>query len=157
MHPHLRTFIFGILTAALVVVIGIKSCDKPIYVPTKEVVKAHVQEAKIKTELAKAIVLHDTILKWRIKYKKIRYDSLIPCEIKLITCDTIILKDSTLIAAQDSIIDHYSALVSDWKHIHSSDSTSIIGLNKEVKKQKRLKVLYGVGSLLGGYLIFRLK
>ena len=155
MNPQLKTFFLGILTTGLVFLICFKSC-KPEIKPSdksKLITKANTQENKIKAEEAKATVLHDTITKLVIRYRTIRHDSLIPCETKLIICDTILVKDSTLIAAKDSIISHYGVLVSDWKQVHSSDSTDLVNANKEVKKQKRKVIFWKVVSATGAVIL----
>lgn len=151
-----KNLIICILSAALFFTIIFHSCSKPEISPSetpKLILKANTQESKIKAEESKATVLHDTVIKWRERFRVVRHDSLIPCETKLIICDTILVKDSTLIAAKDSIISHYGVLVSDWKQVHSSDSTDLVNANKEVKKQKRKVIFWKVVSATGAVIL----
>lgn len=136
MNRPTQTFLLGILTAALIIIIGLHSCDKTYNITSetpKLINKANVQEAKIKVKEAKASILYDTIKVKVHHYHNIRHDSLIPCETKLVICDTIIVKDSTLIASQDSIITDLHSLVGTWKQVHVSDS---IDHEKAIKKLK---------------------
>lgn len=156
MNRPTQTFLLGILTAALIILIGLHSCDKPYnFSPEtpKLIHKANTQEAKIKAKEAKAIILRDTITKIITRYRTIRHDSLIPCETKLVLCDTIIVKDSTLIAAQDSIITDLHSLVGTWKQVHVSDSCDLVKANKEVKRQKRRVVFWKVVSAVESAII----
>lgn len=119
---------------------------EPIQTDTKQLVKkAQKKEAKINKEVTQAIVIHDTIVKIRHHYHEVRRDSLIPCETKLVICDTLIMRDSILDARKDTIITDLRGLVGTWKEVHSSDSITIVGLKKEVKRQKIQKWL-AIGS-----------
>lgn len=164
MNPQLKTFFFGAFMSAFVVLIGLKSCDKPNNLSPetpKLIVKANTQEANIKAKEAKVKAKEarlkveeskaDSIKaksnKNKANYLKVRHDSTVKPEIKLVYCDTLIKTDSTLIAAKDSIIEHerqinlakdsiitdLHSLVGTWKQVHSVDS---IDHTREIKKLK---------------------
>lgn len=56
----------------------------------------------------------DTIYKDRHHYHTVRRDSLIPCETKLILCDTIVVHDSIHDITQDLIIAKQDSVIQDW-------------------------------------------
>ena len=110
---------------------------------------------RIKTQKSEAIILHDTVIKYRTKYRYLR-DTLIyelPCDtvLKLIvqTCDSIVVKDSLLISKQSNIILTQDSLISDYKVITHNDTIEINRLGKEVKKQKRQKWFIAALGVLG--------
>ena len=110
---------------------------------------------RIKAQKSEAIILHDTVIKYRTKYRYLR-DTLIyelPCDtvLKLIvqTCDSIVVKDSLLISKQSNIILTQDSLISDYKVITHNDTIEINRLGKEVKKQKRQKWFIAALGVLG--------
>lgn len=134
---------------ALGIILGFfitRSCAPVQIEPTKQPdIKPKIE--RIKAAKQEAIILHDTVIKYRTKYRYLR-DTLIyelPCDtvLKLViqTCDSIVVKDSLLIAKQSDIILTQDSLISDYKVITHNDTIEIKRLGKEVKKQKRQKWL----------------
>lgn len=157
MKTTLYTIVIIILTAVACCLI-LRSCVKPVskenlHTETKLVL---AKESKIHAREKKAKIIHDTVTKWRTRYKAVRYDSLIPCETKLVICDTIVIKDSLLISKLEGIQLTQDSVIKDWHTIHANDSTALRRANKEVKKQKKQKQLLAVIALvLGGYSIIK--
>lgn len=135
---------FGISIISFILAIFIfKSCEKPVskeYLHTLNVdsivnhTRNEEREIALLNKIAKSQI--DTIYKDRHHYHTIRRDSLIPCETKLILCDTIVVHDSIHDVTQDLIIAKQDSVINDWHKIHSSDSCEVVGLKKEVKRQK---------------------
>jgi hypothetical protein len=82
----------------------------------------------------------------RIMYKN-RYISLhdtIPCETKLVYCDSVIYHDSIAINYRDSIIFKFDTLTANYQKVAKIDSTTIVQLKKDNKKLKRKVILWKV-------------
>lgn len=125
----------------LICIILFRECGKqpPVYhAPNIDSIINHVRTEereiaslnKISTTQAGVIYID------RHHYHTVRHDSLIPCETKLMLCDTIIIHDSIHDVTQDLIIAKQDSVINDWHKIHSSDSCEVMGLKKEVNRQK---------------------
>jgi len=82
----------------------------------------------------------------RIEYKY-RYRTLhdtIPCEIKLVYCDSVIYHDSIAINYRDSIIYKFDTLTANYQKVAKIDSLTIAGQSKQIKKLKRKVILWKV-------------
>lgn len=145
---------FWVLLGIIVGFILTRSClpvhTEPIKQPD---IKPKIE--RIKAAKQEAIILHDTVVKYRTKYRYLR-DTLVyelPCDtiLKMVfqSCDSIIAKDSLLIAKQSGIILTQDSLISDYKVITHNDTIEINRLGKEVKKQKRQKWLIVALGVLG--------
>lgn len=91
------------------------------------------------------------VLKWR-KLKETVYDTIqAPCDsilpIVINTCDSVIYADSSLIASLKDIILTDSLIIGNQALVIKTDSSTIVGLNKEIKKHKRHKKLL-IGALV---------
>lgn len=85
------------------------------------------------------VVIHDTILKQI-------------CAPIIQLCDSIILIDSSQISTLKNIVKLDSGIIADYRKVVVNDSTTIVGLNREIKKHKRQKKLIGgIGAV--GWLI----
>jgi len=69
-----------------------------------------------KTDTLKKVIHH-----WHTS----RHDSLIPCETKLLICDTLVLNDSILQAEKDTVIAKDTRLLKQYKKVRTADSTNI--------------------------------
>lgn len=112
------------------------------------------QEKVIAVLEKKSNIQHDTIYKEHHHYHVIRRDSLIPCETKLVVCDTILVHDSIHDTTQDLIIAKQDTVIKEWNLVHAQDSATIGGLKKENKKLRRqmwfwkaLNVVQSAGNL----------
>jgi hypothetical protein len=92
------------------------------------------------------------VTRWREKIKPI-VDS-IPCDsaLKIVVqeCDTIIVKDSVAISDLKRVIVQDSIIITDQQKIIQGDSIQILGLKKDLKKQKRLtRLVAAIAVVLG--------
>lgn len=100
--------------------------------------------------------LKDTIIykekvvyKWRNKYNETRHDSLMPCEEKLIICDTLIQADSSLIKSLKDVIIIDSCIISTQSIVIKTDSVLIKQQKKQLRKQKILTITgYALSALV---------
>lgn len=107
-------------------------------------------------------IMHDTVIKYRTKYRYLRDTLLleVPCDtiLQLIitACDSIITKDSVAMLVKDYTIKYQDTLISNYKVITHNDTLEMKRLNKEVKRQKRQKwLVIGSAVLVGGALLTR--
>ena len=159
----MKKYILPSLFVALLVIVFLfgKSCNKPIEpIPTsfntsdlrmkEELIK------KLKAELKPQIVEVEVL---RDRWHKAKHDT-IPCDSAIVIqrniSDTLILKDSILISSQAIIINKQDSVITGWHTAHASDSTTIVKLNKEIKRQKRQKwLIIAGGSVIVAGLIIR--
>lgn len=135
MNPRINIFILSIITT-LAVLFSFKGCNKPVYViPDLSHLKAEIADLKkAASDSAKVIRGKDSIRdRVVVKWKKVRYDSLIPCEELLLYCDTLYEVDSTLIAKQKWFIGIQSDIILKQDTIIKSDSITIKELSKKPK------------------------
>ena len=94
-----------------------------------------------------------TIIKW--KYRTL-HDT-IPCEIKLVYCDSVIYRDSISISYKDSILSKYDSLFPKYQLLAKIDSLTIDSLNRSKKKfWKGFKLGFAIGvgtGVIGGDLV----
>jgi hypothetical protein len=152
-------YIFGIALLIAIFLLG-RSCNH-----TKETYTSfntsdlRLKEAQIK-DLKPIIEYREKeVVKWRTKWREGKHDT-IPCDSAIVilknVCDTIILKDSLLIQIQADVITKQDSIIQGWHTAHTADSVTIMGLNREVKRQKRQKWLIGIcGGVLVGSLLVR--
>ena len=96
----------------------------------------------IKDSLLAEVKKKDTIRVEVIKkYRILKHDTIFAniCAPIIQLCDSIILVDSSLIVDLKHVIKVDSVIIGNYKKVTHNDSLSIVGLNKEVKKQKRQK------------------
>jgi len=96
----------------------------------------------IKDSLLAEVKKKDTIRVEVIKkYRILKHDTIYAniCAPIIQLCDSIILVDSSLIVDLKHVIKVDSVIIGNYKKVTHNDSLSIVGLNKEVKKQKRQK------------------
>ncbi len=95
----------------------------------------------------------------RIEYKY-RYRTLhdtIPCEIKLVYCDSVIYHDSIAINYRDSIIYKFDTLTANYQKVAKIDSLTIDSLKRDKRPFRRgLKLGLGIGfgaGVVGGAVV----
>ncbi len=87
-----------LIVAAFLVGFLLNKCSEkepPIIVPVFDSIPFY--KAKIDSLSRNVTVEYLDRVKYRTRWAKIRHDSIIPCEVKLTICDTLILKDDSLI------------------------------------------------------------
>jgi len=149
-----QTFIIAVLIAIIAFLLALRSCESSpstLPVETKEL-KQSIATNKAKAERLKPIIIiKDSIrTKYVTKWKEVRHDSLIPCPEKLAIADTVIYQDSSLIYSLKLLCKIDSNIIADQSKVIVSDSITIKGLKKEVRKQKIQKWLavIGMGALI---------
>lgn len=157
MSPQLKALLYPAIIALLVLTFFLgKSCaSKPPVLPdkTENLKKEKVQEKKIRAEVVRkdSIVHH-----WHTVYQKERYDSIIPCPEKLVVADTVIFQDSSLIYSLKRDLSKLDTIIAIQEIIAKNDSISIVGLKKEIKRQKKQKWLIGgLVVLFGGIAVVK--
>jgi hypothetical protein len=106
----------------------------------------------IKDSLLAEVKKKDTIRVCVIKnYRILKHDTIYAniCAPIIQLCDSIILIDSSLIVDLKHVIKVDSVIIGNYKKVTHNDSLSIVGLNKEVRKQKRQKrlLIFGLVGL----------
>jgi len=115
----------------------------------KTVINSHIKSQDSLKKLAdrKDSVRIEYVLKWRTRtgglisrIDSIPCDSMKPIIIELVaSCDSIISADSSHIATLKNIISTDSLIISNQFKVIALDSVNIVGLKKELRKQKRHK------------------
>lgn len=143
----MRKYYIPFFIAAVVLLCFIPKCNQ--FGKTEQPPKVFDSIPYFKAKLA-YLESHVTVeyverVKYRTKFNTIRHDSLIPCETKLLVCDTLILKDDSLIndlLVKDTVNTRFNMyLVNRIKTDSIVLSDTCKYFNKEIKKQKWIKRL----------------
>lgn len=151
MTKFVKYFALGLILAAVFFWLG-KGCDEP-KVPVKD------KSDSLRGVIRGLLVIQDSLkdlaqkedsvrVKYVTKWRGVRSaatnttspppcDSILPIVIN--TCDSVIAKDSVVIAVLNEIIDADSAIIANKDKLILADSLTIVGLNKDVKRLKRQK------------------
>lgn len=152
-----KLFILGcLIVLALIISDMFKSCKKEqINInPIKETIK---EDLKRKDSVKEIIVYRDSVRKVVVHHwHTIRKDSLIPCETKLIVCDTLIKVDSLLITDLKHEINIGDSIIKNYQKVVLIDSNTIVGLKKDLRKQRnKTKFAWLVAGILGGVAVLK--
>lgn len=145
---------------AIILFLLFKQCE-PSYKETKtDGLKQRIDTlTKAQSKLKDTVIYKEKVVyKWLNKYKEVRHDSIIPCEEKLIICDTLIQADSSLIKSLKDVIVIDSSIISTQSIVIKTDSVTIKQQKKELRKQKILTITgYALSALVVVVSMFRLK
>ena len=142
-HKYTLTFIFSALIAVIAVLcwylqhrkVRVETANRYVYLRAKADSTQKVIEYKTKVTT-----------KYVTKWLHVRYDSIIPCNEKLLICDTVIRADSSLIASYQALDTIQKAAICELRN-NLTDTCKYY--QKEIKKQKRQKwVAIGAAILL---------
>lgn len=138
-----RPSLIGIILIAVSFTVGallFSKCDDKQAKPNTIIQKQLIERQRIDT----VIIRKDSIrTKYVTRYRTIRHDSIIPCEIKLALCDTVIRVDSSLIASLKQEIKLDSAILQNYATITKQDSVIIAKLERKLRRSKKLnRVLF---------------
>jgi RNase adaptor protein for sRNA GlmZ degradation len=159
------TKLTDIILTALVLIFAFlyfaKSCEsKPIQpIENIEQLKDSIRVLKSQKQISKDSIVYKDSIRTKIvtRWKEVRHDSLIPCEEKLSICDTIIRADSSLIGELKANLAISDLIIFNQDLIIKSDSVTIAGLYKQVKKERRKKRLWqAISAGLAGVVVTRL-
>ena len=147
MNPKINIFLLSVITA-LVILLACKSCEQSPVIDYNKDFRDSINLLKNKLKVGKdSIIYRDSVrTKVVVKWKTIRHDSLIPCETKLLVCDTVIQADSALISVLKADIEVSKYLFNQYEEKISQDSITIQKLNKKVKNRK---AIFWTGFVLG--------
>lgn len=142
-----RYYFLPIFLTLIIFALLYKQCNhKVITLDSKAHVKKSIDSIHNEIELLKPLERSAdsvrTVIKW--KYKTL-HDT-IPCEIKLVYCDSVIYRDSISIVYKDSILSKYDSLFPKYQRLAKIDSLTIDSLSRSNKKfWKGFKVGLGIG------------
>lgn len=162
-NDTIGAFIIGILLTVLVLVVFKKCGHDSNYVEIEGIKKAYKQIEVGKFLKKDVQAKTDTVKKHRKTYHKSKEEiKTLPCDtaLKLIVhvCDTLVKADSVLIEAQNKLILNQDSTITGLLEVHREDSTTIVKLNKKLKRQKVLtKAAFILGFGSGGFLGFKIK
>lgn len=151
---HYLPFILVLIIFALIY----KQCNNKVITPSsnshvKKTIDSIHDEISILKPLGERADSVRTIIKW--KYRTL-HDT-IPCETKLIYCDSVVYHDSISISYKDSIIVKYDSLFPKYQILAKIDSITIDSLTRSRKKfWKGFKLGFAVGvgtGVVGGALV----
>lgn len=128
-----------------------KQCDnKVITLDNKAHVKKSIDSIHDEIELLKPLERSADSVRTIIKWKYRTLHDTIPCEIKLVYCDSVVYRDSISISYKDSIILKFDSLIPKYQLLAKIDSCTIDSLIHSRKKfWKGFKVGFGTGYVLG--------
>lgn len=128
-----------------------KQCDNKVITPPsnkalKDSINSIQADIAILKPLERSADSIRVITKW--KYKTL-HDT-IPCEIKLVYCDSVVYRDSISIIYKDSILSKYDSLFPKYQLLAKIDSCTIDSLIRSRKKfWKGVKVGFILGNITG--------
>ena len=128
-----------------------KQCDnKVITQPSNSHVKKQIDSIHDEIELLKPLEHSADSIRVITKWKYRTLHDTIPCEIKLVYCDSVVYRDSISIIYKDSILSKYDSLFPKYQMLAKIDSCTIDSLIRSRKKfWKGFKVGFGTGYVLG--------
>ena len=128
-----------------------KQCDnKVITQPSNSHVKKQIDSIHDEIELLKPLERSADSIRVITKWKYKTLHDTIPCEIKLVYCDSVVYRDSISISYKDSIIVKYDSLFPKYQLLAKIDSLTIDSLSRSNRKfWKGFKLGLGTGYVLG--------
>lgn len=132
----------------VLLIILFRNCGKtePI-IDISPIKKEIIKDKKIKDSIHEKVIYKDSIrTKIVAKWKVIRKDSLIPCETKLLVCDTLLMADSSLIQSLKAELVVSDLIIHNQSEVIKTDS---IALKKADRKLRRQKILTKAVAVLG--------
>lgn len=133
--------------ALILLIVLYKECNHKVITPTnnkptKDSINSILSDIAILKPLERSSDSIRTVIKW--KYRTL-HDT-IPCEIKLIYCDSVIYRDSISIVYKDSILSKYDSLFPKYQRLAKIDSLTIDSLTRSrAKFWKGFKLGLGIG------------
>lgn len=150
-----KLFILGcLIVLALIISDMFHSCKKEqIEInPIKETIK---EDLKRKDSVKEVIVYRDSIRTKLVTKWRNRTDTLTIHEVVNL-CDSVIYVDSALISDLKHEISIDDTIITNYQKVVYNDSIVIIGLNKDLKKQKRrTKIALIVAAIFGGVAVLK--
>lgn len=147
MNPRINIFLLSVITA-LVILLACRSCEHTPVIDYNKDFRDSINLLKNKLKVGKDSIIYRDSVRTKVvtRWKTIRHDSLIPCETKLLICDTVIQTDSALISVLKADIEVSKYLFNQYEEKISQDSVTIHKLTKKVKNRK---AIFWTGFILG--------
>jgi hypothetical protein len=141
------------LAIAIIICFIPRTCEKEGYGKTPNAIKDTINHVKKQADSNKVVVVYKDSIRTRYvtKWKEIRHDSLIPCETKLVHCDTLLLADSSLIYSLKQAVFLDSIIIGNYQKLSIQDSTKIARLERVVKR--RGKIIKVLSVIAGGAIV----
>lgn len=141
------------LAIAVIICFIPKTCEKNEPIGNPDKLKDTINHVKKQADSNKVVVVYKDSIRTRYftKWKEIRHDSLIPCETKLIHCDTLLIADSSLIYSLKQAVFLDSIIIGNYQKLSSQDSTKIASLERVVKR--RGKIIKVLSVIAGGAIV----
>jgi hypothetical protein len=128
-------------------------CNNNVITPTKNDKDSLIQaNADLQADISilKDLTANSDSVRTVIKYRYRTLHDTIPCEIKLVYCDSVIYHDSIAINYRDSIIYKFDTLTANYQKVAKIDSLTIDSLIHSRKKfWKGFKLGLGIGFGVG--------
>lgn len=142
---------FPYLVIIILVIVLFRNCGETEHIVNISPIKKEIiKEKKAKDSIHEKVIYKDSIrTKIVVKWKVIRHDSLIPCETKLVICDTLIEQDSGLISSLKAEILVDNLIIHNQDTIIKNDSIALKKANRKLKRQKALTKLIALVGALG--------
>ena len=147
MNPRINIFLLSVITA-LTILLACRSCEHTPVIDYNKDFRDSINLLKNKLKVGKDSIIYRDSVRTKVvtRWKTIRHDSLIPCETKLLICDTVIQTDSALISVLKADIEVSKYLFNQYEEKISQDSVTIHKLTKKVKNRK---AIFWTGFILG--------
>ncbi len=147
MNPRINIFLLSVITA-LTILLACRSCEHTPVIDYNKDFRDSINLLKNKLKVGGDSIIYRDSVRTKVvtRWKTIRHDSLIPCETKLLICDTVILADSALISVLKADIEVSKYLFNQYEEKISQDSITIQKLTKKVKNRK---AIFWTGFILG--------
>jgi hypothetical protein len=136
----------------IILMLVFKKCNNNVItpIPDNKELKADIRSDEADIALLKPLERSADSVRTVIKWKYRTLHDTIPCEIKLVYCDSVIYRDSISIVYKDSILSKYDSLFPKYQRLAKIDSLTIDSLSRSNRKfWKGFKVGLGTGYLLG--------
>ena len=146
-----RYYYLPIFLTLIIFALLYKQCDNKVITPdNKAHVKKSIDSIHDEIELLKPLEHSADSIRVITKWKYRTLHDTIPCEIKLVYCDSVVYRDSISIIYKDSILSKYDSLFPKYQMLAKIDSCTIDSLIHSRKKfWKGFKVGFGTGYVLG--------
>jgi hypothetical protein len=148
----IASYALAMFLAAIILLICFHDCSRNVNGKKTETdsIKFQVKKDKVKADSVRTIIVYRDSIRTKIitKWKEVRHDSLIPCETKLLVCDTVIKVDSTLISELKEGRRIDSAIIYNQDLVIRADSFAFCELRKDLKREKRKKRLIAVLAVI---------
>lgn len=139
-----------IFLALIILIVLCKMCNNKVITPSANHVKKTIDSIHDEIAILKPLERSSDSIRTVIKWKYRTLHDTVPCETKLVYCDSVIYRDSISISYKDSILSKYDSLYPKYQLLAKVDSCTIDSLTRSKKKYwKGFKLGFGIGFSVG--------